>query len=143
MTQRTGYGLTAFLIAAAALLQPAEAQQRGTVFAWVCNLQGAPAQLVAQVEAISPAGIYMDANGFVTGAIPTNEVNYYYQGTLTSASARYVFTGVNQFADFTDLGNNERFRVQFIVQGAAMTLIANPFGPQPAQYLCQLSGPAR
>src|SRR4029434_2024661 len=83
------------------------------VFQWVCNLDGAPGQLTAQVEAISPAGIYMDASGLFAGSIPTDEVNLYYQGELVSATARYAFTGENAYADFTDLVNNERFRVQY------------------------------
>ena len=108
-------------------------------FAWICNIEGAPAQLTAQVEAISPAGVFMDPGGLFAGAIPTNEVNYYYQGTLVSASARYAFTGENQFADFVDLQSNERFIVQLIIQGQNLLMIVNPHGPQPVQYLCQMS----
>lgn len=109
------------------------------MFAWTCNIEGAPAQLTAQVEAISPAGIYVDSSGLFTGSIPTEEVNYYYQGTLVSASARYSFTGENQFADFVDLQTNDRFRVQMIIQGQNLMMIVNPQGPQPVQYQCQMS----
>ena len=54
--------------------------------------------MVAQVEAINSAGVFVDPNGMFAGSISTGEVNYHYQGTLSSASARYAFTGENQFA---------------------------------------------
>lgn len=114
--------------------------QRTAVYTWTCNIEGAPAQLTAQVEAINSAGVFVDSSGMFAGAIGTGEVNYYYQGRLVSATAQYVFTGQNQFADFTDLGTQARFRVQFIAQGPMLLLIANPEGPQPARYGCQMSG---
>ncbi|MFO1410771.1 MAG: rhodanese-like domain-containing protein [Steroidobacteraceae bacterium] len=122
---------------------PALAQARDIkVVNYTCNLEGAPAELVAQVETVRPAGIFMGSGGQFGGAIDSGEVNYYYQGTLTSASARYSFTGENQYADFVDMTNNERFRVQFVVQGQQLLLIANPIGPGPRQYLCQQAGNA-
>lgn len=104
---------------------------------YTCNLDGAPARLVAQVETVRPASVFIGPGGQFGGTIDTGDVNYYYQGTLTSANALYTFTGENQFADFVDQSNNERFRVQFIVQGQQLRMIANPFGPGPRQYLCQ------
>jgi hypothetical protein len=117
--------------------------QRGATFRWVCDLDGAPGQLTAQVEAVTPAGVFLDASGLFAGSIPTNEVNYYYEGTLVSATARYHFSGENAFADFTDMITNARFHVQFVVQGPSLLLIANPEGPQPARYLCQMAQPPR
>ena len=107
----------------------------------MCNIEGAPAQLTAQVQAVSPAGVFMDGAGMFAGSVPTGEVNYYYQGTLVSVTgARYSFQGENQFADFVDLNTNDRFRVQFIVQGPQLLMIVNPQGPGPVQYLCQAAG---
>ena len=134
--------LAAALLSTLSMSGPALAQ-RAAVFNWVCNLDGAPGQLTAQVEAISSAGVFVDPNGLFAGTIQTNEVNYHYQGTLVSASASYVFTGENAFADFTDLSTSARFRVKFVAQGPKLLLIANPEGPQPAQYLCQMAQPAR
>jgi hypothetical protein len=134
--------LAAALFSALSLSGPASAQ-RGTVFNWTCNLDGAPGQLTAQVEAVSSAGVFVDAGGLFAGAIPTNEVNYYYQGTLVSATASYVFSGENAFADFTDLSTSARFRVKFVAEGPKLVLIANPEGPQPAQYICQMAQPER
>ena len=131
--------MIALLGLAGAAQLPAQARET-TVVRYDCNLDGAPAQLVAQVETVRPAGVFMGSDGRFGGAIDSGEVNYYYQGTLSSASARYSFTGENQFADFVDMTNNERFRVQFVVQGQQLLLIANPHGPGPRQYLCQQAG---
>ncbi len=114
------------------------AQQVSTV-SYICDLGGAPAQLTAQVETIADTGIVQNSQGWITGVIGMEGVNYRYQGELASATARYVFTGENQFADFTDLGTNERFRVQMISQGASLTMIINPETPQPLTYQCQQS----
>ena len=108
-------------------------------FVWTCNIEGAPARLTAQIEAISQAGVYMDPHGFFTGSIATGEVNFIYGGTLVSATARYSFTGRNQYADFVDLQSNARFRVQMIAQGRSLTMVVNPFGPGPVRYGCQLA----
>ncbi len=114
------------------------AQQASTV-SYVCNIEGAPAQLTAQVQAIDDAGRVVNSQGWITGVIGTGNYNLYYQGQLVSATARYVFTGENQFADFTDLNTNARFRAQLIVQGQQLLLIANPETSQPARYVCQAS----
>lgn len=124
------------VLAIAGLSSPAQA---AATFVWTCNIEGAPARLTAQVEAISPAGVYMDPHGFFTGSIASGEVNFYYGGSLVSASARYSFTGQNQYADFVDLQSNARFRVQMIVQGRSLVMVVNPFGPGPVRYACQLA----
>ena len=108
-------------------------------FVWTCNIEGAPARLTVQVEAISQAGMYMDPHSFFIGSMATGEVNYIYGGTLVSATARYSFTGRNQYADFVDLQTNARFRVQMIVQGRSLTMVVNPFGPGPVRYGCELA----
>src|SRR5213594_4333773 len=90
-------------------------QQQTTIVNYVCNIGGAPAQLTAQVQEVRPAAIFQGPTGGFGGAISTGEVNYYYQGSLVSGTARYSFTGENAFADFVDLINNERFRAQFVI----------------------------
>ena len=137
--------MRAFVAALASVIglaAPTQAQQV-TVVTYICNIEGAPAQLTAQVQAVSPAGVFMDGAGLFAGSIPTGEVNYYYQGTVVSATSRYSFRGENQFADFVDLNTNDRFRAQFILQGQQLVMIVNPFGPGPVQYLCQLQGQQR
>ncbi len=137
---RTASALAAGLLSAICLTGSVHAQQVSTVV-YICNIEGAQAQLTAQVQAVSPAGVFMDGAGMFGGAIGTGEVNYYYQGTLISQTGgRYSFTGENAFADFVDLNTNDRFRVQMNVQGQMLQLIINPQGPGPVQYLCQLAG---
>ena len=130
--------LTALAAASLAFASASSAQQT-TLVSYVCDLGGAPAQLTAQVQAIDDTGRVVNSQGWITGVIGTGNYNLYYQGQLVSASARYVFTGENQFADFTDLYTNERFRAQLIVQGEQLMLVANPETSQPARYLCQSS----
>jgi hypothetical protein len=124
---------------AAGVAGPSAAQQPPATFTWTCNIGGAPAQLTAQVQAVTASGLVTDPSGFVGGVIPTGEVNYFYQGTLVSATARYAFTGTNNFADFVDLIAGERFPVRLNVQGLLLQLVINPFGPGPVQYLCQVA----
>lgn len=130
------------LICALCLSFPARGQ-RAASFSWTCNIEGAPAQLTAQVEAINSAGVFVDASGMFAGSVSTGEVNYYYQGRLDSATAHYSYTGENAFASFTDLINNERFNVRFVIQGRNLLMIVNPHGPQPVQYGCEMSAPPR
>lgn len=99
-----------------------------------CNLGGQAAVLTADVEGIATGGTVPGRPGLAP--IITGQ-NLYYAGTLVSQSARYSFRGENGFADFVDLTTNERFRVQFIAQGDYLVMIANPFGQQPARYMCQ------
>jgi len=132
--------LAAGLVSTLCLAVPAQAQQRTAVVNFVCSIEGAPAQLTAQVQAVNEAGVWIDPSGLFGGSVATGNVNYFYQGSLTSATARYSFTGTNQFADFVDLISNERFRVQMIPQGTQLLLIINPQGPGPVRYMCQQGG---
>ncbi|MCL4679302.1 MAG: hypothetical protein KJ017_12000 [Alphaproteobacteria bacterium] len=125
--------LSIFFISVSA---PVAAQNISTV-SYICDLGGAPGQLTAQIETINTAGAVTNSDGWITGVIGTGETTTYYQGELVSASARYVFTGENQYADFTDMNTNERFRVQMVAQGAYLTMVINPETPQPVTYQCQ------
>ena len=137
---RTGYALSACLMSGLFLAVPVYAQQVSTVV-YVCNIEGVQGQLTAQVQAVNSAGVFMDGAGRFGGSVATGDVNYYYQGTLvTQTGARYSFTGENAFADFVDLNTNDRFRVQFNVQGQVLQMIINPQGRGPVQYFCQLAG---
>ena len=127
-------------VAAACVLAFPAAAQNVTTVRYTCNIEGAPAQLTAQVQTVQGADVYQNGSGGFGGAAGNGSVNYFYQGTLVSASSRYTFTGTNQYADFVDLGSNERFRVQMIVQGQMLELIINPQGPGPVQYMCQQTG---
>ena len=142
MTIRTLHkagALAAGLVSTLCLAVPAQAQRTATVN-FVCSIEGAPAQLTAQVQAVNEAGVWIDPSGLFGGSVATGNVNYFYQGALTSATGRYSFTGTNQFADFVDLITDDRFRVQMIPQGTQLVLIINPQGPGPVRYMCQQGG---
>ena len=115
------------------------AKNAGNVYNYTCNLGGVPARLTTKVEVIGSNGIVTNPQGWIKGVIGTGDYTIYYEGQLVSQTANYVFTGENQYADFTDLNTNERFRVQVTAQGNQLLLVANPFGPGPTQYLCQLA----
>ena len=97
----------------------ARAQNQYMVFS--CNLQGAPGTLTLAIERIQTS----------TG------VSIYTSGELVSNTARYVFSGEGQFADFVDIQRNERFRVRFDERPNGLVLVANPYGQGPASYFCQ------
>jgi PQQ-dependent catabolism-associated CXXCW motif protein len=134
--RRVRVALAAAVIATLCFALPAQAQ-RVTTVNYTCNIEGAPGQLTARVQAVNGAGVYIDASGFFAGSVPTGEVNFFYEGSLTSVGGRYSFTGTNQYADFVDLTTNDRFRVQMIPQGTQLLMIINPQGPGPVRYVCQ------
>lgn len=118
---------------------PAAAQSEGTL-SYDCNLDGVSGRLIAQYEVVGNSGITYSPNGDISSVIGTGSSTVYYQGQLTSPTARYAFTGENQFADFTDMSTYERFRVQFVAEGSQLLMIANPFGAAPTRYMCTLNG---
>lgn len=113
-------------IAALSLLGGGTALAQNTVvLTYACNIGGAQAQLTTEVTQVGDG-----AGGY----------NLQTTGQLVSQAASYSFTGENAYADFTNLNANERFRVQFVVQGNQLLLIVNPQGPGPVQYVCQRTG---
>ena len=69
--------------------------------------------------------------------IGTGDVNYFTAGTLDSATASYIFTGTNEFADFTNLTFPETFRVQWVITGnGGLTSVVNPLGI-PTTHSCE------
>ncbi|WP_019605736.1 hypothetical protein [Teredinibacter turnerae] len=109
-------------------------------FEFTCDLGGIDATLVMNVEAVSDSGVVFGAgpNPEVSGVVSTGSVTYYTSGTVTSPTAAYIFTGENNFADFTDLGNSSRFRVQWMADGENLIMLVNPFGPGPSSHNCTL-----
>lgn len=103
-----------------------------------CDLGGMVGVLTMDVEAISVTGITFGPgpNPDITGVIGTGEVSYVTAGELVSSVAHYIFTGRNDFADFTALDTGERFRVQWLANDQGLTMLVNPFGPGPATHDC-------
>jgi len=114
-------------------------------FVFDCNLSGANGVLTLQVEAISSSGTVWGAGPVpdITAVVGSGSVIYYTAGTLNSASARYSIRGENQYADVTMLTGNDRFVVEWIVNGPRLTIRVNPFGPGPTSHDCLLRSSRR
>lgn len=110
-------------------------------FTFDVDLQGVNGVLVMEVELVNQAGIVWGpgVTPDITAVITTGTFTLNTAGTLNSPTANYIFTGQNDFADFTDLGTAQRFLVQWIETPTGMTMVANPFGPGPVQYDCVLT----
>ena len=110
-----------------------------------CNIGGLNAVMTMQVEAVSSSGAVWGPGPTpqITGVIGSGSVIYYTAGTLASATAQYSFQGQNQYADFTMLNGNDRFRVEWIVTATGLIIRVNPFGPGPTQYDCALRSSRR
>lgn len=111
-------------------------------FLFDCDLQGLNGVLTLDVEAIQTAGLVFGSgpNPSITGVIGPVGVRYITAGELRSPTALYVFTGDNQFADFTELATSQRFRVEWVPNGANLTVVINPFGPGPTRLDCVQTG---
>lgn len=112
-------------------------------FTFDCDLQGIVGQLTLDVEIVSNTGVTFGPgpNPDITGVIGTGDVTLFTSGELVSPTASYVFTGENQYADFTKTtGTIERFLVEWVERTDGLTMIINPFGPGPTQQDCLLTG---
>jgi len=108
-------------------------------FTFNCNLNGSNAKLLIDVEAINTTGqVFGSGPNPDLSVIGTGSFIYFTSGTLTSATAYYLFSGENNFADFTDQNSLAQFRVEWVLTNDGLTLIANPFSQQPTQYACRL-----
>ncbi len=111
-------------------------------FTFNCDLNGLNAVfavLAIDIEAVGTSGIVWGGgpDPQITGVIGTGDVNYFTAGTLNSATASYVFTGTNDFADFTNLTFPETFRVKWVIAGnGGLTMVINPFGI-PTTHSCE------
>ena len=134
------FTFAAGLISIFAIASPVQAAQTFTV-SYMCNLNGAPGQLVAQVTAVGDTAVVTGPQGDIHGTLNMGGMNLQYGGTLTSQYGRWSFTGENAFADFTDLSNYSRFHGQFIPQaGGQLILVIAPETQGREQYICQQQG---
>lgn len=110
-------------------------------FRFNCDLNGLNGVLSMDVEAVGSSGVIWGGgpNPEITAVIGTGGVTYFTAGTMNSSSASYVFTGTNEFADFTDLSNSATFRVQWVSSANGLDMIVNPFGPGPTSHSCVLT----
>jgi hypothetical protein len=114
-------------------------------FYFDCDLQGLTGQLEMDIEVISSTGITWGPgpDPQITGVIGTGEYLIYTEGELNSPTGSYGFSGENQYADFWGVGTSERFLVEWVEESNGITMIVNPFGPQPTQYFCVMTDSER
>jgi hypothetical protein len=112
--------------------------QNRAQFTFDCDLSGANAELSMNVEAIGASGVVWGsgANPDISGVIGTGDVTYYTDGTMQSANASYVFSGENQFADFTDMVYGGTFLVEWVLTNTGLDILVNPYGPGTTMYSC-------
>jgi len=110
-------------------------------FTFDVDLQGVPGTLVMEVEVINQAGAIWGPGSTpqITAVISAGTFIIFTAGELTSSVANYIFTGENNFADFTEPATSATFRVQWIETAQGMTMVVNPFGPGPVSYACVLT----
>ncbi|WP_084397476.1 hypothetical protein [Henriciella aquimarina] len=128
--------LSLFLIAAIAL--PAWAHPLGTLH-YSCDLDGVAGELTGEYEIIDATGAPHTPDAGLSELVGVGASRVFYNGQLSTPSGKYVFTGENQFAEFTDLATHERFIVRMIAEGPQLQLTANPNGAVQTHYLCQSS----
>jgi hypothetical protein len=111
-------------------------------FTYQVDLQGEVATMVLEAEVVGVTGLTWGpgVTPDITGVISTGQYTVYTSGQLASSTANYIFTGENQFADFTETSTFERFRVQWFQNPQGLMMVVNPFGPGPVTYQCNLVG---
>lgn len=114
---------------------PALAGPNG-ILRYDCDLDGVIGELTAEYEIIDASGEAYSPDGDMAGTVGAGSSTVFYQGELSSPANRYVFTGENQFAEFTDLATHKRFIVHMETDGDALRLTANPNDGAPTHYHC-------
>lgn len=109
-------------------------------FVFAVDLNGVGAEMILEVEAINTSDVVWGPgpNPEITAVIANGAVTYFTSGAVKSPNASYVFTGENDFADFTNVTNKARFRVRWAKDAGELCMIVNPFGPGPAKHRCRL-----
>ena len=117
---------------------PAVALAQQVTLTYMCDLGGALAQMLMAVQYQAAYDPLFNFKGNISGIFPAG-VTVYTTGEVASNTARYSFRGENDFADFTDMVNGERFRVQWVLdaQRNGVWMKVNPFGGTTT-YFCAL-----
>ncbi len=118
---------------------PAAAQDAMLTFS--CDLNGMAVPMAMAVQYVSDTGIAADPRGNISGVFPTGVI-VYTAGEVVGPQVRYVFSGQNDFADFTEYPSMNRFRVRWVLDSPrnGVWMVVNPFGPGPSQHFCALNG---
>jgi hypothetical protein len=110
-----------------------------TDYLLICDLAGQPAEMRMAVQTLATSDPTFGTGGAITGLIPTGEVSVHTAGTIISAVAAYQFTGQNDFATVTGMG--ETFVVQWVPDQGGLWMIVNPMAEPARQgrHYCRLA----
>jgi hypothetical protein len=111
-------------------------------FTFDVDIQGVTGVMILEAEAVGNSGVIWGpgVNPTITGVISTGSYTVYTGGELRSPAAYYIFTGENNFADFTEPATSQRFRVQWVETQLGLNMVVNPSGPGTVIYPCVLTG---
>ncbi|MEQ8557667.1 MAG: hypothetical protein RIB03_05065 [Henriciella sp.] len=137
--------LTRFVLSAAALAAlslPAHAQTKTGILQASCQVNGQPAQMSLQYEAIGGTGITTGPgpNPDITGVISDGSVTYYWGGVLTGSFGTLQLSGENNFLKFYDPNVYNRETVLEITMTSDTTFyMTDVYGNYPGQHPCQIT----
>ncbi|MGB3626623.1 MAG: hypothetical protein WA989_12390 [Henriciella sp.] len=128
--------------ALAALGLPTHAQTKTGMMQAQCQINGAPAQMQLQYEAMGGYGITTGpgVNPGITGVISDGSVTYYWQGVLTGAFGTLQLSGENNFLKFYDQNAYNRETVLEVTMTSDTTFyLEDVYGNYPGQHPCQIT----
>ncbi len=128
--------------AIAALCLPAAAQTKTGYLAAQCTINGAPAQLQLQYEAIGGTGVTYGpgANPDITGVISDGSVTYYWGGTMSGGFGSIQLSGENNFLRFYDPNVYNRETVLEVTMTSDTSFyLTDVYGNYPGQHPCQIT----
>ncbi|MFH1517060.1 MAG: hypothetical protein ABIH17_04175 [Pseudomonadota bacterium] len=129
-------------LALASLALPAAAQNTTGYLAAQCTVNGEPAQMKLQYEAIGGSGVTYGpgANPGITGVISDGSVTYYWGGTLSGSFGQLALSGENAFLRFYDPNVLNRETVlQVTMTGDQSFYMEDVRGNYPGRHPCTIT----
>ncbi len=126
----------------AALALPADAQAKTGMLQAQCQVNGQPAQMSLQYEAIGGHGVTTGpgVNPDITGIISDGSVTYYWGGVLTGAFGTLQLSGENNFLRFYDPNVYNRETVlEITMTGDTTFYMTDVYGNYPGQHPCRIT----
>lgn len=119
------------------LLAPLQARAQDVTLQLSCDLNGMAVPMLMAVEYLNSFDYSTTPGGDISGVFPVG-TEIHTAGEIQGPGVRYIFTGVNEFADVTEFPSMTRFRVRWVLDGAnnGVWMIVNPFGPGPTRHFC-------
>ena len=134
------YVAAALAFAAAAM--PAAAQGKTGYMTASCTVNGAPAQMQMQYEALGGSGVTWGSgpNPDITGVISDGSVTYYWNGVLSGSFGQIQLSGENNFLRFYDPNVLNRETVLEVTMTSPQSFyMEDVYGNYPGQHPCQIT----